>query len=179
MRFLSLLLFLFFIVKFGYSQSMSVSIKIENVRAELAADNKLVITYDIVNPNNKEVIISLLLKRANNPKFEFKPKVVSGAVGKGKFFGPNKKIAWELSKEFPLGLEEKDYYFEVIADLIKLEPETTSENRENQKGGGNLIYWIAGGALVTGGAVAAVLLLSKKEEAVSSSFPSPPKLPQP
>ncbi len=122
--------------------------RLENLRYELA-DGKVTIYYDIVGPKDKKYKVAVILRRDSYRTFRYKPKNLTGDVGTGRFAGRNRQIKWDILKEFPLGVEGSDYYFEVEVELLK--------------GGISPLIWIGASAALVGGG-AAYFLLAKKEE---------------
>lgn len=139
--------------------------KVSNIRFE-TNDNKVTLYYDLAASNNEEYTVAVLLRKESDRAFRYAPKDLQGDVGRGHFAGKSRKIVWNISKEFPEGLEGSDYYFEIIAEEVS--------------SSGNLVFWIGAGAAIVGGAVAAVILLSSSNTTspAAGGFPPPPGRPK-
>lgn len=135
--------------------SFAQKIKVDNIGFEMK-DTIIEIHYDLVGQLEKSYNVSVELKREQVPEFGFKPKLLSGDVGKGKFAGTNRKIIWNFTDEFKPEAGITDYYFEVTA----------------KKTGKAWIYILAG-AVVAGGATTAIILLTGKDDAPEKHFPVP------
>lgn len=174
----------FLILVFSLSYSIPLLAQISEdsiiVRVDpLNKENKIVIHYDLNAPKDKEYIVTLYLKRAGDETFSYKPRVITGDVGKGYYAGKDRKIVWDITREFALGLAEKDYYFYIEAELVKSEIAKVEKEPEAVESGSNLLYWIGGGVAVVGGVVAAILISgSKGSSSVQEKFPDPPSFPQ-
>ena len=128
-----------------------------NVRFQLSG-NRIVVTYDLTGPVDREYNVKLMLKRKQIPSYEYAPKALTGDFGTGKFGGSGRQITWEILREYPNGLEGDDYYFRIEATMISQ--------------GSNFLYYLGGGAAVVG--AAAYFLLGKKTETVvEGNFPQP------
>jgi len=139
--------------------------RIENVRFEVS-EGVVFIYYDLLAPLDKVHQVSITLKRESDPLFVYNPINLRGEVGAFVFSGHNRRIMWEISKEYPGGLEGDDFYFVVTA-----EPPPSVE-------GTNTLLWVGGGAAAAG--VVALILLSKGEEPpppTGGGFPGPPARP--
>jgi hypothetical protein len=134
-------------------------VKVQNVRFEVVG-TKLVVHYDLQGPLGREYVVKVSLKREQNPSFTYLPKALAGDIGEGAFAGTDRKISWDLLKEFYQGLDGDDYYFVVEAELIAK--------------GASPLWYIGGGVAVVGGVAAYILSKSPKtESAVETGFPKP------
>jgi hypothetical protein len=124
--------------------------------------NVVVITYDLIADANLEYEIKVVLRRQSDPRFQFVPRSLSGAVGKGKFVGTNRVIRWDYRKDVPQGFSGDDYLFELAA--YPQQP-------------GSSVWWYGG--LLAAGGVAAYFIFrpgtSPPPPAVTSTLPEPPK----
>jgi len=136
---------------------------VSNVRYNILGDS-VIVTYDLKGSPEDEYAVSLELRSDADPGFFFRPRVVSGDAGKGRFAGSGRRIVWNVKEEFPAGLPGNDYYFVVDAAPLST--------------GISPFVWIATGAAVTAGA-AAIILSPKKTTpaATQSQFPPPPGRP--
>jgi hypothetical protein len=123
-------------------------VKITNVHYRYQ-DGKIIITYDLSGPKDKNYEVNISLKREDDSLYVQYPdiKLLTGKVGKGSFTGREQQIIWDIGKENLKNFTGVDYYFKVNARIAKPN---------------NLLYWIGGGAAVLGGG--AYLLLSGKKE---------------
>jgi len=139
-------------------------VRVENVRYEVF-EEKIDVYYDLMGPANEEYEVTLSLRRESDKALTYTPKALVGDVGIGRFAGKDRKISWEIQKEFPKGLEGSDYYFVVDAKLISK--------------GASPLLWI-GAAVALGGGAAAYFLLTKKTETAKpeAGFPEPPGRPR-
>ncbi len=78
-----------------------------------ALRDEVVISYDLEGDASDTYVVSIVLLRESDKVFRFKPILVTGKIGKGKFSGKNNEIYWAFKKDFPLGFEGDDYYFEL------------------------------------------------------------------
>ncbi len=141
--------------------------RLENIRFEVAG-RMVYIYYDLIAPTDRTYTVRVTLRRGGNTSFQYKPVNVAGDVGSGVYPGVNRRIAWNISKEFPNGLEGEDLYFVV---------ETDEPPGEGIPAG----YFIAGGAVLIGGIVTAIILSNRTQNQPPSSgpsaFPPPPGRP--
>ena len=124
--------------------------------------------YDLSGTPEQVFTITLIMKKHSDPKYQYAPKFVTGDVGSSMFSGTGWRIAWNFSREFPSGIDQKDVYFVVEA---RAAGEAVSTGRSNT------MLWIAGGAVVAGGIVALLLLNKNEPEPPSGQFPPPPGRP--
>jgi hypothetical protein len=140
------------------------TIRVENVRAEHVG-GQIVVYYDLSGPTDEGYIVTMSVRREGSQIFDYKLKNVTGDVGEGLFAGKDRKIVWDIQKEFPAGLEGEDYYFLVEAEIVS--------------SGISPWVWIGGGVAVAG--VAGLLLFSKKAESAATTtdtgFPPEPGRP--
>jgi len=120
------------------------------------------IQYDLDGEKN-EYTIAVSISFNGGLSFTYIPEFVTGQVGEDINPGKRKTIVWNLSKEFPEGLQSDQIAFEVSA--------------LSQGGGRGLLYTIVGGIIAGGGATAALLL--KGATSTSSNPPGDPDGPDP
>lgn len=126
--------------------------------------------YDLAGKLNQVYTVRLYLRRESDPSFFYVPVNVTGDIGTIVFPGERHRITWEMTQEFPEGLEGTDYYFVVETDVPK------------EKGISPLV-WIGGGAAVVGGVVLAIVLSSSSDDGPppppggGEGFPTPPGRP--
>jgi hypothetical protein len=155
--FIAFIILLFSAELFSFNRNQDDE-KIENVTASFTG-REVLIKYDLLGEPGREYEISVILKRKSNNTFSYKPKILQGDYGKGKFAGKGRQILWDFSKEFENGLLGNDYYFEV--------------NIENSKTEYSKILWIGAGVAVLGGGVA-YLIFKKDKTSSTVDFPPPP-----
>jgi hypothetical protein len=132
-------------------------IAVVNVRFQVSG-NKIVVSYDLTGPSDRDYNIKLMLKRKQVPSYEYAPKALAGDYGVGKFGGSGRQITWEILREYPNGLEGDDFYFHIEATL--------------SSSGSNLLYYLGGGAAAVGAVV--YFVVGKKSAVVSEgNFPQP------
>lgn len=138
--------------------------RIENARWRLEGE-VVIITYDLTADPAFAYDVKIILRKQGDQNFQFVPRSVLGAIGKGKFAGVQREIRWDYKKDVPRGLYGDDYFFEFVINPIP------------EGGGSNFLYYLGGGLAVAGG-VAAYLLLNKKVEGQTSGqgsgLPGPP-----
>jgi hypothetical protein len=120
--------------------------KVENVRVTKEL-GRIIILYDLSGDKDELYSVSLTLRREQTDQFEFVPKNLMGEVGDDITTGFNRKIVWEVDKEFPHGLKGDDFYFYVEAST---------------QHGISPLVWISGGVAVAGAAV--FIVFSKKSD---------------
>jgi hypothetical protein len=133
------LVVLFLFITFNFTLKAQDPI-VKNSRFEPQGNN-IVIYYDLVADPDEEYEVQLFLLRESDQNFKYTPQFVSGDVGEGKFAGEEKKIVWDVNREFPDGLEGDDFYFEIKADEV----------------GSSVIYYVGAALVAAGGAVALLL----------------------
>ncbi|MBF8295692.1 MAG: hypothetical protein HW389_2237 [Bacteroidetes bacterium] len=132
-------------------------IAVVNVRFQVSG-NKIVVSYDLTGPSDRDYSIKLILRRKQVPSYEYAPKALAGDYGVGKFGGSGRQITWEILREYPNGLEGDDFYFHIEATL--------------SSSGSNLLYYLGGGAAAVGAVV--YFVVGKKSAVVSEgNFPQP------
>jgi len=134
------------------------NISVSNVRFQVA-ENKIIITYDLIGSPAETYMINVMLKRKQVPAYQVVPKSVTGDIGEGKYGGTGRQISWDILRDHPGGLEGDDYYFHIEATMIPK--------------GSYLLYYIGGSAVVAG--AAAYLLFFNKTTAPQQqwTFPQP------
>ena len=110
-------------------------VKVRNVTFKQEGE-LIIIHYDLDGSLNKKYKVNILLSDDYGATFNIKPKAVKGDVGKNISPGKAKEIVWEMTKDFPDGLEGEGFVFAVDAKL--------------QKGGGKFFYYLLGGGVVGG-----------------------------
>ena len=134
-------------------------VTVRNVRFELSGQ-LIIVFYDLQGPEGGDYTVKLLLKRKQDPSFQYAPRTLTGDVGQGRFAGINRQITWDIQKEFQEGLEGADYYFVVEAEMISSRT--------------SILWYIGGGAAIVAGV--AVLLLGKGAQTATAAedvFPKP------
>lgn len=152
MKTLPFLMFFLLLLSYSFSQEIS------NVSFEPIPD-KVIIYYDLEGDAGKEYEVSLTLKREKYAEFQFMPKSVSGDIGEGKFVGKNRKILWEVTKDYHIDPEAADYYFE-----IEVNPVST----------GIAWFYYAGAAVLGGGAAAVLYIIKTKGIEENKPIGTPP-----
>ena len=134
--------------------------QVQNVRFEISG-TRIVILYDLQGSASETYVVKVTLKRTSSTTFAYIPKIVSGDIGEGKLHGKNRRIVWDILREFPQGLAGDDFVFEITAVLIP--------------SGSNAWLWIGGGAAVVGGAAILLLKGTSKTAGTTSEtgFPQP------
>ena len=141
--------------------------RVSNIRFE-TRDTNVTISYDLAGPVDAEYTIVVSLRKEGDAAFRYAPKDLRGDVGTGRSAGRNKKIIWNISREFPNGLEGTDYYFEISTEEASLSSH---------------FGWLIGaGAAVVGASIVAAVLLSSHDNASPaaelSGFAPPPGRPK-
>jgi len=118
--------------------------KTDNLRnvMYLQDGDNLIIYYDLDGDTKLNYNVEILVRGIDDESIEYIPKSISGDVGEGKFVGRSRTINWEISKDFPEGLEDEQYFIEMTV--------------EEESGGLAWYYYV--GAAVVGGTAAAVIL---------------------
>ena len=115
-------------------------IRVTNQVVHIEGDVAL-ISYDLEAPGGGPYVVTIELRRENDPSFSLVPSNLSGDIGEVASPGPGKLIRWEYLRDFPIGLRGEDFYFKI----------------EASRSGGFPWLWIAlGSAVVAGGVVAIV-----------------------
>ncbi|HLX12577.1 MAG TPA: hypothetical protein VKS81_07175 [Bacteroidota bacterium] len=139
--------------------------QVTNVQFETKGDT-VTIHYDLVGSPDAVYRIGVVLKKESDQTLRYVPKEISGDIGDAISAGTNKTIIWNLSDEFPRGLDGNDFYFEIGAE--DLSPSTS-------------IPWLGIGAAAVAGAGVIWFIVSSKPTNQSasnlSSFPKPPGRP--
>lgn len=104
-------------------------------------DELIFIKYDLIGKMNKKYTIEISLSDNYGYSFRLKPHTVRGDVGKDITPGKDKQIIWEMTEDYPNGLEGEGYVFAVDATLQK-------------NGGGKTLYYLLG--------ISAAALIAKK-----------------
>ena len=114
------------------SQIHAQDVKVRNVTF-IQMGKLIIIRYDLDGGLDKKYKVNLSLSDDYGVTFQIKPKALRGNVGKNITPGNGKKIIWEMTKDYPNGLEGEGYVFAVDAELQK---------------GGNFISYLLGGGTV-------------------------------
>lgn len=142
-----------------YAKSPKEVFQVRNVRFAATKDT-IVIYYDLIGDPAQKYKIRLSLKNEEFISFNYQPLNISGDVGNRVSSGENKKIIWDIDKEFPGGLEGERYYFVVDAEYVS---------------SGISAWFLIAGTVVWAGGVA-LLFLNKKtgtKPAGVSELPDP------
>ncbi len=100
-------------------------------------DELIFIRYDLNGKPSKKYTIDITLSDNYGYSFRIKPRKVQGDVGKDITPGSGKEIIWEMTEDFPNGLEGEGFVFAVDAKLQK-------------NGGGKTLYYLLGAGVVGG-----------------------------
>ena len=112
MNFKQILFFLGILSVLQLSLAHGQTLKVENVKfAE--KDSKIYVTYDFSGNPKKKYNISLALSYDFGTTYTMKPITLSGDVGKGVVPGMEKKIEWDMFKDYPDGLQGEGFIFAV------------------------------------------------------------------
>ncbi|HTR81114.1 MAG TPA: hypothetical protein VMM58_05730 [Bacteroidota bacterium] len=117
-------------------------------------------------PEGEIYNVAVSLRRKSDPHFLYRPRLVSGDVGRGQFGGKNLKIVWDVGRELPNGLAGSDYFFEV-----RVRPVEINSRKKT-------LWMAAGAALLAGGVVTYVVLSQSQETQSNNGFPAPPGRPK-
>ncbi|HEY6950800.1 MAG TPA: hypothetical protein VI758_00250 [Bacteroidota bacterium] len=114
----------------------------------------------------RDIRVTVILRKESDPQFRYRPKRVTGDVGIVHSGGKDKRIVWDIAREFPDGIDGNDFYFIVEAEFASQ--------------GTSAMWWIGGGAAAVAGGIAAFLLSSgtKPNSQSPGSYPLPPGRPQ-
>ncbi|MBN1302665.1 MAG: hypothetical protein JW995_15710 [Melioribacteraceae bacterium] len=116
--------------------------KISNVRFEQDG-HSIVIYYNLAGDTQTNYTIEVFMRRTDNPELLINPVDIRGDVGTGRFVGMDRKIIWDIYKQYPNGLGDFRYNIELFME---------------EESGGLAWYYYVGGAIVAiGGVIAAVL----------------------
>jgi len=126
---------------------------VRNVRFE-ASNQVVVVSYDLLGLVDREYKVTLTLKKEGDALFQYRPAATRGNIGIGRFAGRGRRIIWDISGDYPDGLEGNDYYFIVEAQQIQSESST--------------LPWIVGGAGILVANIGMFVLLSSKENTSKS-----------
>lgn len=141
-----------------HAQSTGDTVRTDNLRSEVV-NGKIVLHYDLLGPADKRLNIGIVLLSREDLAYSYMPVAVSGDVGTVVTAGHDKQILWDISREFPQGLDTGKYFFRVDAEPVK----------------GGINPWVlAGGAAIIAGSVALILSLKS-----SGSTPVNLELPDP
>jgi hypothetical protein len=139
----------------------------KNLKVEWSDSNKILITYDLSNPDDKTVNIKIFLMSNDDPLLKIEVKSAEGKIGVGKYSGSGNKVVWEIYRDYPELKEGESYYFTLDASIL-----------DKATGGWPWYYYLGGGVA----AGAAVFLVAHKSSSgtngtngtKTSGFPLPP-----
>ena len=138
---------------------------VDNVNYSVA-DDKVIVTYDLLGDPDQLYKVSLILRRTSSKDVMYIPKTVSGDIGEGHYSGKGKRIVWNIKEDFPGGLSGQDFYFMIRA--VKIES------------GPDILLWTGIGVAAVA-AVATYLIVGSESGSdsgnSSGSFPLPPGRP--
>jgi hypothetical protein len=129
------------------------------------ADGKIVITYDLVVPDDAEYEVTVILRRESDPAFRVLPVSITGDAGKNTKAGTRKTVIWDFRKDMASPLSGMDYYFEF--SIVAQDRSSTSW------------WWYAAGGTVAVGVAAAVLLKGADATppvVAATALPDPPRV---
>ena len=81
--------------------------------------NTVIVNYDLLGDSLKKYDISLWLSYNKGATFPFKLKGISGDAGNKVSAGTGKGIIWEVSADFPEGLQGENFVFAVEARVYR------------------------------------------------------------
>jgi hypothetical protein len=147
------------------SNAQSKSSAVENVSFSVLNEN-IIITYDLKGSVNQLYEIKLILRKTSYSDFMYIPQSITGNVGKGQTAGTNKRIIWDIKKDFPEELPGEDFFFEVQVQEI---------NEDS-----DIFTWVGIGIAAVA-AVGAYIFISgnssDETNGSNSGFPPPPGRP--
>lgn len=138
--------------------------QVSNVRFAVSG-LRVTVRYDLHGVPNAEYYVSLLLLKKGDPSFSYSPKVLTGDVGMGSYAGRDRSMVWNMSNEFPQGLQGDDFYFVVKAKEVEPAHSTS------------ILAWIGAGAAVVVAAVTYVIVTGHGGPTSPASYPTPPGRP--
>lgn len=121
--------------------------------------------FDLAGKKDAKYNVGILLRNRNDPAFRYAPKALTGNVGTGAFAGRNNLIVWDMSKEFPQGLQGSGYYFVVNAQRVSSGHSTS------------ILTWIGAGAVAVAAVVTYVVVSHNGGPTSPASYPNPPGRP--
>lgn len=149
----------------AYSSAERPASKVTDVRFVISG-LKVTVTYNLEGQQGAKYDVTLLLRKRSDASFEYTPRDLTGDVGLGEFAGQDRKMTWNMSNEFPQGLEGSDFYFVVNAKEVEAAKSTS------------LLTWIGAGAAVIAAAVTYVIVMQNRGPGSPPSYPVPPGRPQ-
>ena len=133
---------LFFYAAAGYGRHPEEGARAENIRSGYVNGN-VVVRYDLLGPAGRGFRVGIVLLSKADPAYSYHPVNVTGDVGSVQDTGRDKRIVWEVAREFPQGLDTAKYFFRIDAEAAK----------------GRISTWVLiGGAAVIAGCAALVIL---------------------
>lgn len=103
----------------------------------------IIVTYDLIGEAGEKYEVELYLSSDGGSTYDYQPQAVSGDVGDDVRIGTQKRIQWNVLKDFPGGIQGSNYRFRLTAD----------------KQGGNAIWYVLGTGLIGGAVGSAVMFL--------------------
>jgi hypothetical protein len=82
-------------------------------------DGKFFLKYDLNESADFEYEVRIVFVRERDQQFYIIPKLVSGAIGEGKFAGRGNSISWDYKKDYPKPLDGDDFYFILVINRIE------------------------------------------------------------
>lgn len=122
----------------NFRYALGLTDNLRNVMFLQDGDN-LIIYYDLDGDTKLDYDVEIMVRGIDDESIEYIPQSISGDVGEGKFVGRGRTIIWEISKDFPQGLEDEQYSIELQVE---------------EEGGGLAWYYYVGAAVVAGSAAA-------------------------
>ncbi|RCK72833.1 MAG: hypothetical protein IGBAC_0325 [Ignavibacteriae bacterium] len=144
-----------------FAQSADENVLIQNVKWVIKSE-VIIINYDLVGSLKDQYEIKVVMKKQDDPDFQFIPRAVEGDIGIGYFAGLKKEITWYYRRDIPQGITADEKYYFIV-------------NVKEIKSSKSWIYYLVGGVLATGAAI--ILLSSKSKEQGQKELPLPPGRP--
>lgn len=125
----------------------------------------VIVEYDLQGDSAAKYAVSLMLRKRSDPSFRYSPKALSGDVGLGRYAGSDRKIVWDMSREFPQGLQGTGYYFVVNAEQVESHHST------------GILGWIGAGAVAVAAVVTYAIVMHNGGPTSPATYPAPPGRP--
>lgn len=125
----------------------------------------VVVEYDLKGDPATKYAVSLVLRKRSDPSFRYLPQTLSGDVGLGRYAGNDRRIEWDVSREFPQGLQGTGYYFVVNAEEVGSNHST------------GILGWIGAGAVAVAAVVTYAIVMHNHGPTSPESYPAPPGRP--
>jgi hypothetical protein len=126
---------------------------------------RVTVSYDLQGEPNATYNVAMMLKSRSDPTFGYEPKALSGDVGLGKYAGTDREIVWDMSKEFPQGLQGSGYYF--VVDAREVSPGHST----------SILTWLGAGAVAVAAVITYVIVTRNGGPTSPASYPNPPGRP--